>query len=170
MTRTSFAAALAATTAVLAVPAYAQDSAREESRAGRVEITPYIEAAQVLNSQLEPFSDTVTYTSLAAGVDAGFTGRSSAGTVSLRYERRIGWSDDQQDGDTISGIARASLALVPNAVTFEAGGLASRTRVDGNGGQHVPPAKSSGWGATTRPHPRSTHWFHKRSGAVRTHL
>lgn len=137
MNRTSFAAALAATTAVLAVPAYAQDSAREESRAGRVEITPYIEAAQVLNSQLEPFSDTVTYTSLAAGVDAGFTGRSSAGTVSLRYERRIGWSDDPQDGDTISGIARASLALVPNAVTFEAGGLASRTRVDGNGGTTI---------------------------------
>ncbi|MEO0644076.1 MAG: preprotein translocase subunit YajC, partial [Pseudomonadota bacterium] len=34
----------------------------------------------------------------------------------------------------ISGIARGSLAIVPRAVTFEAGALASRARIDGGGG------------------------------------
>lgn len=120
--------------AALCVPVAAQESAGQETRSGRVEITPYIEAAQVVAAQIEPFSDTVTYTTLAAGVDAGVSGRYSAGSVSLRYERRFGWSEDQLDGDTLSGIARSSLALVPNAVTFETGAMAARTRVDGNGG------------------------------------
>ncbi|MGC1270285.1 MAG: preprotein translocase subunit YajC [Croceibacterium sp.] len=102
-----------------------------------VTITPYIEAAQVLTAQLDPASDVVTYTSLAAGVDAVVAGRNSAASVSLRYERRFGWSDDAVDGDTVSGVARASLALVPRAVTLEAGALASRTRVEGNGGTSV---------------------------------
>lgn len=99
-----------------------------------VEATPYIEAAQVLSAELEPGNDVVTYSQLAAGIDAQFAGRNSAGSASLRYERRIGWGEDTLDGDTVSGIARGSLALVPGAVTLEAGGLAARTRVDGNGG------------------------------------
>ena len=134
MLRLSLSLACLAAGSLISVHASAQDNSGRAARSSGAQITPYIEAAQVLNSQLEPFGDTVTYTSLAAGVDATVTGRSSAGSLSLRYERRIGWSDDQQDGYTVSGIARASLALVPNTVTFEAGGLASRTRVDGFGG------------------------------------
>ena len=98
------------------------------------DVTPYIEAAQVLGVELDPGNDVVTYTQLAAGVDAQLAGRYSAGSASIRYERRIGWGEDTLDGDTVSGIARGSLALVPGAVTLEAGGLAARTRVDGNGG------------------------------------
>lgn len=118
--------------AALAAPgiAHAQDSAGEQR--SRTRIAPYIEAAQVLSAELEPGNDVVTFTQLAAGVDASIVGRNSAGSVSLRYERLVGWGD-AADVDTISGIARTSLALVPQTLTFEAGALAARTRVEGNG-------------------------------------
>ncbi|VVT16130.1 preprotein translocase subunit YajC [Erythrobacter sp. EC-HK427] len=99
-----------------------------------VEIAPYIEAAQVVTAELSPGDDIVTYTRVAAGVDAGLTGRNSQAAVSLRYERRIGYDDTVPDTDTFSGIARASLAMTGPDATFEVGGLASRTRVESNGG------------------------------------
>ncbi|KLI64003.1 hypothetical protein [Aurantiacibacter marinus] len=102
-----------------------------------VEIAPYIEAAQVVTAELAPGDDVVTYSRVAAGVDAGFGGRYSQGSASLRYERRIGYSDDVADTDTFSGIARTSLALAGPNVTFEAGGLASRTRVEGSGATSI---------------------------------
>lgn len=102
----------------------------------RAKITPYIEAAQIFTAQLEPGNDTVTYTSLAAGIDASVAGRNSAASVSLRYERRFGWSEDQLDGDSVSGIARAGIA-VARGVTMEAGALASRTRVESGGATSV---------------------------------
>ena len=124
--------------AVLATPAMAQeiggDVAEDAERASsRSEIAPYIEAAQVVTAQLEPGDDVVTYTRLAAGVDASLGARYSEGSVSLRYERRIGYSDEVSDADTLSGIARAAVALAGPNVTLEAGGLASRTRVEGSG-------------------------------------
>lgn len=113
-----------------------QDSEGQSERHSRstgLQIQPYIEAAQVLTAELSPGDDLVTYTQLAAGVDAGLSGRNSAASVSLRYERRIGYGSNSSDGDTVSGIARASLAVVPRRLTFEAGGLAARTRVESNG-------------------------------------
>lgn len=111
--------------------AMAQEDGAESQR--RVEITPYIEAAQVLSMELSPGDDVTTYTSIAAGVDAQVNGRNTAAAVSLRYERRIGWQSNAPDGDVISGIARASVGLVPQTLTIEAGALAARSRVDGNG-------------------------------------
>ncbi len=131
---------LAVAVALAPVPALAQDPGAGEDAAAPargVDVAPYIEAAQVVTAELQPGDDVVTYTRVAAGVDAGFTGRYSAGSVSLRYERRIGYSDNVADTDTLSGIARTSLALAGPNVTFEAGGLASRTRVDGNGGTSI---------------------------------
>lgn len=141
--------ALAGAVAMLAMPAaagaqdYGDEPAAAEQGEGsvadarsarqRAEVVPYIEAAQVLSHEIEPGSDTVTYTTVAAGVDASFAGRNSAASVSLRYERRFGYDDDVSDGDTLSGIARASLAVVPQAVSIEGGVLAARTRVEGNG-------------------------------------
>ena len=108
----------------------AAEEARDEARGGRqrAEIVPYIEAAQVFSHELEPGDDTVTYTSVAAGVDASIAGRNSAASVSLRYERRIGYDDNSADGDTVSGVARAGIALA-KGLTIEAGGLAAQTRV-----------------------------------------
>ena len=119
---------------VLPGAAAAQEEGEDRRGGGRhVEVTPYIEAAQVLTAELEPGSEVVTYTTIAAGIDATAAGRNSAGSVSLRYERHIGYDDEVADSDAVSGIARASLAIVPRAVTIEAGALASRTRVDGDG-------------------------------------
>lgn len=111
-----------------AAPAYAQDNG--ERRA--VNVQPYIEVSQVFAAELTPGSDTLTYTQLAAGIDVNAQGRNSAGSVSVRYERNIGYGD-VVDSDTVSGIARGALSVVPRSLTLEAGALASRTRVDGGG-------------------------------------
>ena len=136
---------LACALAALAVPAVAAaqdetaaEEARDEARSGRqqAEIRPYIEAAQLFTAELEPGNDTVTYTSVAAGVDASVAGRNSAASVSLRYERRFGYDDNSLDGDTVSGVARAGIALA-QGLTLEAGALAAQTRVEGNGAATV---------------------------------
>jgi len=94
-------------------------------------VTPYIEAMQVVGADLSPDHEVLTWSSLAAGVDGGYQTRNSEASFSLRYERRFGYGR-AQSGDVISGLARAGIALVPHAVTLEAGGIATRTTVDGN--------------------------------------
>ncbi|WP_137680010.1 preprotein translocase subunit YajC [Aurantiacibacter suaedae] len=138
MRRFRHSAALAATMAAcFAAPALAQDDDAPGERRSRLDVTPYIEAAQVVTAELQPGSDVFTYTRLAAGVDAAISGRNSAASVSLRYERSIGWDDDVADFDTLTGVARGSLALVPQTLTLEAGGLAARTRIDRNGATSI---------------------------------
>lgn len=144
-TRSTICAALVFNLVVLAQPALARQQGpladpvvaqgADEDRGDRssgVAIAPYIEASQVVTAQLQPGDDVLTYTQLAAGVDASVAGRNSTASASLRYERDIGYGD-AVDSDTISGIARASLGLVRQGVTLEAGGLASRTSVDKSG-------------------------------------
>lgn len=121
----------------IATPAVAQDE--EEggvSEGRRFDLAPYIEASQVISAELSPGDDVVTYTQVAAGVDASFGTRNSQGSVSLRYERQFGW-DGAGDLDTISGIARTSLSVVPRTLTLEAGAMASRSRFEGNGGTSI---------------------------------
>ncbi|WP_374405468.1 preprotein translocase subunit YajC [Pelagerythrobacter sp.] len=145
MKRSHFACAIATLSlgALGAVPAAAQDTANEEAAEGRgdrrVSVDPYIEASQVLVAELSPGDDVVTYTQLAVGVDASLTGRNNGGSVSLRYERNIGYGDDALDSDTLSGVARGYATVVPRALTIEGGALAARTRVDGNGGATLNP-------------------------------
>lgn len=101
-------------------------------RVNHLEVTPYIEAAQILNAELAPGNDSLTYTALAAGVDAQINGRNNAGSVSVRYEHRFGYGR-AENSDTVSGMARVSLGVIPQSVRFEAGAMAQRTRVEGNG-------------------------------------
>lgn len=101
-------------------------------RVNHLEVTPYIEAAQILNAELAPGNDSLTYTALAAGVDAQINGRNNAGSVSVRYEHRFGYGR-AENSDTVSGMARVSLGVIPQTVRFEAGAMAQRTRVEGNG-------------------------------------
>ena len=110
-------------------------SSQRQSRERRTNISPYIEASQILNHELSPGNDSVTFTQLAVGVDTSIAGRRNAASVSLRYERNIAYGNDDNGfgGDVLTGIARGSTTIVPNAVTFEAGGLASRTNIDANG-------------------------------------
>ena len=109
-----------------------------QQRGNRV-VQPYIEVAQIVSAELTPGNDVVTFTQVAVGVDVNVQGRNSGAAVSLRYERNIGYGDNSVDTDTISGIARGTLALVPNALSFEAGGLAARTRIDAGGGTTANP-------------------------------
>lgn len=98
----------------------------------RVDVTPYIEAQQVIVADLKNGGDVLTYSTVAAGIDASIATRQAEAQVSLRYERRIGYDNGVADQDNVTGLARGSLALTPN-FSVEAGGVAARTRVDGRG-------------------------------------
>ena len=98
---------------------------------GRVELTPYIEAAQIVTAELSSGDEVLTYSVLAAGVDTSIAGRHNAASASLRYERRFGWGK-AADSDIVSGIARGYATVMPG-LTLEAGGLAARTSVEANG-------------------------------------
>jgi len=102
-----------------------------------VQFAPYIEVSQIVVAELSPGDDVVTYTQVAAGVDASINGRNNGGSVSLRYERNIGYGDNAIDSGTLSGIARGYATIIPQALTLEAGGLASKTNVDGNSGSSL---------------------------------
>ncbi len=147
----SFVSALAAAALASAgaVPAFAQDQRQDQAqgqeqgsdapaRRGRV-VQPYIEVSQIVSAQITPGSDVVTFTQVAAGVDVNLQGRNSGAAVSVRYERNIGYGSDSIDTNTLSGVARGTLAVVPGKLSLEAGALASRSRVDAGGGTSVNP-------------------------------
>ncbi len=129
----------------MAVPALAQDSPGQpysgearsdehrERGSGRVEVQPYIEISQIILAEISPGDDVVTYTQLAAGVDAAINGRNNGGSVSLRYARNIAYEGDVADSDILSGIARGYATVVPDTLMIEGGALASRTRLNGGG-------------------------------------
>ncbi|HEV7233298.1 MAG TPA: hypothetical protein VGN36_03560 [Sphingorhabdus sp.] len=99
----------------------------------RVEITPYLEAQQVLVADLKGGGgDVLTYSTVAAGIDASVATRRAEAQVSLRYERLIGYDNGVEDQDIVTGLARGSVALTRN-FSLEAGGVAARASVDGRG-------------------------------------
>jgi hypothetical protein len=111
-----------------------QDEAPKAARraGAAVDVTPYIEVQQVAFADLDGGRDILTYTTVAAGVDASIATRRAEAQVSLRYERVIGY-DDQVDGqDIYSGLARGSLQVTRN-LSLEAGALASRGSADSRG-------------------------------------
>lgn len=114
-----------------------RDSRSEGPERKRLEVQPYIEVSQVALIELSPDSDAVTYTQVAAGIDASVQGRNNGGSVSLRYERNIGYGDAALDSDTVTGVARGYASIVPQTLTVEAGALAARTRVDNGGGARL---------------------------------
>jgi len=106
---------------------------------GRTSIDPYIEANSLASWQISPGSDVVTYTQLAAGVDASIAGRNNGGSVSVRYERNFAHQSNGADSDTITGVARGYASIIPRVLTVEAGALASSTRVDAQGRSVINP-------------------------------
>lgn len=94
------------------------------------EISPYIEIQQVLDADLDDGGEVLTYTTLAAGIDATVTERRVQVQISYRYEHRFGWGGRQSDEDVHSGLARVATQIVPDALSLEAGALATRSRVD----------------------------------------
>ena len=107
-------------------PGKSDRSSRRAGKSGKlVDVTPYIEIAQVVDAKLSPGNDVLTYTQMAAGLDATVAGRYNAASVSVRYEHQIGWGKKARNGDAVSGIARGYTTIVPG-VTVEAGGIATQ--------------------------------------------
>ncbi|URW76776.1 hypothetical protein M9980_06145 [Sphingomonas donggukensis] len=95
----------------------------------RKQVTPYIEVGQVLTADLDGPSDVLTYTSIAAGVDASVQTARVEVQVNYRFEHREGWGDRVEDGDIHSGLARAAVKL-GYGLNFESGALATLARTD----------------------------------------
>lgn len=112
------AAMLVASFAVAAAPATAQSRY----------VQPYIEVSQAVAADLTN-DDVLTYTSLAAGIDAGISTKRTQAQISYRYERRVDWDDRVSDQDVHSGLAVSSVAVTP-ALSLSAGAMATRTRSD----------------------------------------
>ncbi len=130
--------------AILAMPqaAYAQqDSGGSEAGSSndrasgnrRTVVIPYLELGQVISADLLNGGDLLTYSLVAVGVDAAVQTSRAEAQVSLRYERRFSWNDEFPDEDVVSGIARANVQVIPNALSIEAGALGVRSRIDGAG-------------------------------------
>lgn len=96
-------------------------------------VVPYLEVGQVLSADLKNGGDLLTYSLAAVGVDAAVQTSRVEAQASVRYERRFSWNDDIGDQDAISGIARANVQIVPNALSIEAGALGVRSRIDSRG-------------------------------------
>lgn len=115
-----------------AAPALAQDA--ETQPRHRIAIAPYIELDQAVIANLKGGgNDVLTYTTVAAGVDAAIRTRRVEAQANVRYEHVFGWGDKIGDQDVLSGIARAHLSIIPDQLSIEAGGLATRFRSDFNG-------------------------------------
>lgn len=112
----------------------------------RIEVSPYIEIDQVVDAELSPGNEVLTYTKAAVGVDAAISGRNNGASVSVRYERQFGWGRKAADGDAISGIAHGYTTITPG-VTIEAGGLATQATV-GSGGSALTGGRVSDKGKT----------------------
>ncbi|MFT6570932.1 MAG: hypothetical protein ACJAWY_002655 [Sphingomonas echinoides] len=109
---------------IIAVLATAPAHAEERKRS----ITPYIEIGQVVTADLKN-DDVLTYSTVAAGVDASVQTQRTQLQVSYRYDRRFSYSKKVGDDDVHSGLARASVRVAPG-VTLEGGAIATRVRSD----------------------------------------
>lgn len=92
-------------------------------------IVPYIEVGQVLTADLNRGGDVLTYSTVAAGIDAAVEGRTVTGQASYRYEYRIGYDRRLADSDVHSGLASVAVKVAPG-LGFDAGGVATRARSD----------------------------------------
>lgn len=95
----------------------------------RKEITPYLEVAQIIAADLNNGGDVLTYSTIAAGIDASIQDKRTAFQINYRYERQISWDDDTSGGDVHTGLARGAFKLIPE-LSIEAGALATRARSD----------------------------------------
>lgn len=126
--------------AASSAPASGAEADRKPTKRGerpqkqrRADVSPYLEVGQILSANLKGGdNDVLTYTTIAAGVDASIAARNAEATASLRYEYRFGLSGGLDDGDVISGIARGRIGA-GQGFNLEGGALATRSRAD-NGG------------------------------------
>ncbi len=92
-------------------------------------IAPYIELGQVLTADLNRGGDVLTYSTVAAGVDASLQSRRIDGQISYRYEHRFSYDRRLADSDVHSGLARLAVKVVPG-FGIDGGAVATRARSD----------------------------------------
>ena len=92
-------------------------------------ITPYLEVGQIVTADLKG-GDTLTYSTVAAGIDAQVSNARSEFQVNYRYERRFGYGKKLSDQDIQTGLARGRFGIIPNKLNIEAGAIATRARAD----------------------------------------
>jgi len=106
-------------------------------------ISPYIEVGQIVEADLANGGDVLTYTAVSAGLEATVRNARTEVQISYRYERRFDYDSNVDVNDTHTGLARIHQQLVPNLLSLEAGGIATRSRVDMRGAAPQPGASSS---------------------------
>ncbi|WP_025587453.1 hypothetical protein [Sphingomonas sp. UNC305MFCol5.2] len=97
--------------------------------AQRTRVSPYIEASQVLVSDLSNGGDVLTYSTVGAGIDAQVTTRRVEVQVSYQYEHRFAYDKDLADDSMHSGLVQARAKITPE-LTLEGGAIATRGRSD----------------------------------------
>jgi hypothetical protein len=98
--------------------------------AKKAQVTPYLEVGQVLTADLKGDSNVLTYSTIAAGIDASISNARSEAQINYRYERRFDYGKNVNDQDIQTGLARGRFGIVPNRLNIEAGGIATRARQD----------------------------------------
>lgn len=96
----------------------------------RAEIHPYIQLDQTALADLTNGGPVSTYSSVSVGVDGNMSTSRAEAQISAQYQYRKGWDSNADDSHLISGLARGRFDIVPNLLSLEAGGLATRTRTD----------------------------------------
>ena len=115
--------------AVLAVAAAASSPAFARAR---TDVSPYLELNQIVVADIKGGSeDVLTYTSVAAGVDASVSTQRAEVGVNARYEHRFSWNGNVGDEDVLSGLVRGRVSLIQNVLNLEGGAIATRIRTDG---------------------------------------
>ena len=110
-------------------------NAKRAERTRRVRVSPYLEVNQTAIINLQGADgDVLTYTAVAAGVNARIETRRVAIAADLRYEHQFAWGARQPDQDILSGLANARVNLVRDALAIEGGVLGVRVRTDGFNG------------------------------------
>ena len=96
----------------------------------RSDVSPYLEVGQIATADLKNGGDVLTYSTVAAGIDASVSGPRAEIQANYRYERRIAWQKDVADEAVHTGLLRARLDVAPELLSIEAGALATRARSD----------------------------------------
>ncbi|MEG3177586.1 hypothetical protein U1872_15200 [Sphingomonas sp. RB3P16] len=126
MTRTRISNLSAIAGGLVALLAIAPAQAQEQQRRSR--ISPYIEIGQIVSADLTN-DDVLTYSTVAAGVNASVQTKRTQLQVSYRYERHFSYTKRVGDDDLHNGLARGSVSIAPN-LSVDAGLLATQTRTD----------------------------------------
>ncbi len=100
-------------------------------------ISNYIEIDQTVYAPITNGGEVLANTTIATGSDISITGARAQAQIDYRIERNFGWQKGSPKALTQSGLARVNYALVPNALSVDVGGIATRTRTDIRGNANV---------------------------------